>query len=90
MIVIRFGGVFADDVPLNVRQLAGYLSQADAVQLIDLCLGAPQDLRFDMFDAVSNNPRQWRDTRHAREVLGWQPTGSSKRFESIFSDSPKA
>ncbi len=30
-----------------------------------------------IFDAISENSRRWRDTSHAKEVLGWRPGGSS-------------
>jgi nucleoside-diphosphate-sugar epimerase len=81
VICIRLGAVLPDDQPRRVRQLPGYLSQADAVQMVDKCLSAPQAIRFDIFDAISENARRWRDTSHAKEVLGWAPTGSSDRFD---------
>ena len=63
-----------------IRHFPGYLSQADAVQMIDKCLAAPASLKFDIFDAISENARRWRDTGHAKQVLGWRPTGSSDNF----------
>jgi nucleoside-diphosphate-sugar epimerase len=81
VICIRLGAVLAGDQPRLVRHFPGYLSQADAVQMVDKCLGAPESIRFDIFDAISENSRRWRDTSHAKQVLGWQPTGSSDRFD---------
>lgn len=81
VLCIRLGAVLADDRPHLVRHLPGYLAQADAVQMIDKCLGAPDSIRFDIFDAISENSRRWRDTRHAKEVLGWAPVGSSDGFD---------
>jgi nucleoside-diphosphate-sugar epimerase len=81
VIVIRVGAVLADDTPSLVRELPGFLSQRDLVSIIDKCLGAPDDLRFDIFHAVSNNSRRWRDIEHARDVLGWEPVDSSDRFD---------
>ena len=69
------------DKPEMVRHFPGYLAQADAVQMVDKCLSAPDTIRFDIFDAISENSRRWRDTSHAKEVLGWKPTGSSDRFD---------
>ena len=48
--------------------------------MIDLCLSAPDSLRFDIFDTVSNNKWAVRDTRHAQEVLGYDPQDSSDGF----------
>lgn len=81
VICIRLGAVLPSDRPELIRHFPGYLSQADAVQMIDKCLGAPRELKFDIFDAISENSRRWRDTGHAKQVLGWQPAGSSDNFD---------
>ena len=64
-----------------IRHFPGFLAQRDAVQMIDKCLSAPADVRFGIFDAISENSLRWRDTTPAKEVLGWQPTGSSDEFD---------
>jgi hypothetical protein len=38
-------------------------------------------LKHDIFDAISDNRYRWRDTDHAREVLGWQPGGMAAVFD---------
>ena len=76
----RLGAVLDTDRPKLRRHYPGYLSQSDCVQMIDKCLGAPESLRYDTFDALSNNRWRWRDTTHAQEVLGWKPTGSADDF----------
>lgn len=81
VLCIRLGAVLDTDQPKLIRHFPGYLSQADAVQMIDKCLSAPLSLRYDIFDAISENNTRWRDTSHAKEVLGWQPTGSSDQFD---------
>ena len=81
VLCIRLGAVLPDDRPALIRHFPGYLSQADAVQMIDKCLSAPASLKFDIFDAISENSWRWRDTDHAKEVLGWRPTGSSNNFD---------
>jgi nucleoside-diphosphate-sugar epimerase len=80
--VIRLGAVLEGDEPTLIRQFPGYLSQADAVQMIDRCLSAPRSLRYEIFDTLSENSSRWRDTSHAKQLLGWQPTGSSDRFDA--------
>ncbi|MFL5807319.1 MAG: NAD-dependent epimerase/dehydratase family protein [Roseiflexaceae bacterium] len=81
VLCIRLGAVLPDDRPALIRHFPGYLSQADAVQMIDKCLSAPASLKFDIFDAISENSRRWRDTDHAKDVIGWRPTGSSDNFD---------
>lgn len=80
VLCIRLGAVLKSDRPELLRHFPGYLSQADAVQMIDRCIAAPASLRYDIFDAISENRYRWRDTSHANEVLGWRPTGSADRF----------
>lgn len=81
VIVIRLGGVLREDRPILIRQFPGYLAQADAVQMIDRCLSAPASMRYEIFDAISDNWPKWRDTSDAKRRLGWRPTGSSDRFD---------
>ena len=81
VICIRLGAVLDTDRPKLLRHFPGFLAQADCVQMIDKCLSAPMSLKFDIFDAISENKYRWRDTSHAKEVLGRQPTGSSDHFD---------
>ncbi|MEE8363352.1 MAG: NAD(P)-dependent oxidoreductase [Dehalococcoidia bacterium] len=77
-LVIRLGGVLKEDRP-HVRGIwPGFLSQADAVDMIDRCLSAPDDLLYDTFNAISNNRWRWREIEHGKEVLGWVPEGSAE------------
>jgi nucleoside-diphosphate-sugar epimerase len=81
VLVIRIGAVLPGDKPTIVRELPGYLSLRDLGGMIDKCLSAPPELKFDIFHAVSNNSRRWRDIDHARRVLGWEPQDTSDVFE---------
>ena len=81
VICIRLGAVLPSDQPELIRHYPGYLSQADAVQMVDKCLDAPDSVRFDIFDAISENQRRWRDTSHAKQVIGWRPTGSADKYD---------
>jgi nucleoside-diphosphate-sugar epimerase len=80
-LVIRLGAVLRSNRPELIRHFPGYLAQEDAVQMVDKCLSAPDDVKFGIFDAISENSRRWRDTSPAKEILGWRPTGSSDRFD---------
>ena len=81
VICIRLGAVLIGDKPEMVRHFPGYLAQTDAVQMVGKCLGAPESIRFDIFDAISDNSRRWRDTDHAKNLIGWRPTSSSDSFD---------
>ena len=76
-LVVRSGAVIPEDRPLARRHYCGFLSQADCVQVIDKCLRAPESLKYDIFNAMSENKLKWRSTEHTKQVLGWQPTGSA-------------
>ena len=79
-LVIRLGAVLPEDRPRIRRHYPGYLSQSDCVQVIDKCLSAPESLKYDIFNAISNNKLLWRPTDHTKEVLGWKPTGCADQF----------
>ena len=72
---LRAAGVPAE--PLVTKSNGGVMSaeqgKADCAQMIDKCLSAPDSLKFDIFDALSDNRWRWRDTTHSQEVLGWKP-----------------
>lgn len=77
-LVIRLGGVLKENRP-HVRGIwPGFLDQMDAVDMIDRCISAPDDLKFDIFNAISNNSWRWREIAHGHDVLGWAPKGSAE------------
>jgi NAD+ dependent glucose-6-phosphate dehydrogenase len=56
------------------RMRATWLSQRDCAELIAACLEA-KDVPWAVVYGISNNPRQFWDLSHARELLGWTPKG---------------
>ncbi|MFN2229774.1 MAG: NAD-dependent epimerase/dehydratase family protein [Anaerolineae bacterium] len=70
---LRIGWVVADDVPPNRVAITQWCSQRDIAQLVERCVAAPDDLRFDIFYGISDNPYRWVDLEHARAVLGYVP-----------------
>jgi nucleoside-diphosphate-sugar epimerase len=78
IICLRIGGVGAQDVVNGVRGRSIYCSHADMAQMAVKCVEAPASVRFDIFYVVSNNKYGYRDIDHAREVVGFQPTGSAE------------
>ena len=81
VLVVRVGAVLPDDRPTIKGELPGYLSHRDLVNILDKALSAPIALRYDIFHAVSDNARRWRDIDHTRRVLGWEPLDSSDVFD---------
>jgi nucleoside-diphosphate-sugar epimerase len=81
VLCIRLGAVLDTDRPKLIRHFPGYLSQADAIQIIDKCLSAPMSLKYGLFDAISENKYRWRDTNPAKEMLNWQPISSADIFD---------
>jgi NAD+ dependent glucose-6-phosphate dehydrogenase len=77
MLCIRLGAVLDTDAPKLLRHFPGFLSQSDCVQIVDKSLAAPMSLKWAVYDAISENQYRWRDTTYAKEVLGWQPTGTA-------------
>ena len=78
---IRLGAVLPEDVPIIRRHYPGYLSHADCVQFVQKCIDAPDDLMFETFDAMSDNKYRWRDISHAKDAIGFVPTGSAEDHE---------
>jgi NAD+ dependent glucose-6-phosphate dehydrogenase len=57
----------------NLRRMAStWQSKRDLADEIDACLQA-EDVKFDIFYGVSNNPFRFWDIEHVRAVIGWHP-----------------
>lgn len=80
VICVRIGGVTAEDRPTSARHFSVWCSHRDVAQMLDKCIAAPAELRYDVFYAVSNNRRGYRDLAHARERLGFVPQDSADGF----------
>ena len=72
-ICLRIGWVNAEDRPWKPDVAAVWCSQRDIVQLVERCVDAPEDLRFDVFYGISDNRYRWVDTGRARGVVGFAP-----------------
>ncbi|HEY7031571.1 MAG TPA: hypothetical protein VH482_09605 [Thermomicrobiales bacterium] len=51
---------------------ATWLSRRDGADLIAACLDA-EDVGWAVVYGISDNPRQFWDLTHGKEVLGWWP-----------------
>ena len=80
ILCLRIGNVVAEDRPSTPRQFSVYCSKADIAQMVERCLDAPADLKYDLFYAISDNRWSYRDLEHSRETIGFVPTGSAEDF----------
>jgi len=79
-ICLRIGWVNDVDRPYQPGLAAVWCSQRDIIDLVERCLNAPEELRFDIFFGVSDNRYRWVDLEHPRRVLGYVPQDRAERF----------
>jgi uronate dehydrogenase len=79
-ICLRFGRVKTEDKPTTPRDFAVWCSLRDAAQMVDRCIAAPEDIRFDIFYVVSNNRWRYRDLEHARKLIGYVPQDGADSY----------
>lgn len=82
IICLRIGRVNSEDRPTNASEFSRWCSQRDIAQIIEKCIGAPKDLKFDIFYALSENKWSYRDIEHAREVVGYEPQDRAEDYRS--------
>src|SRR5947209_4452298 len=80
VLCVRIGAVVAEDRPTTPRHFSVWCSQRDVAQVLEKCVTAPPQLHYEIFYAVSNNRRNYRDFSHARAVLGYEPRDSADAF----------
>ncbi|MDE0141740.1 MAG: NAD(P)-dependent oxidoreductase [Caldilineaceae bacterium] len=80
IICLRIGLVNEEDRPTDSRQFSVWCSQRDISQMVERCIIAPSELKFDIFYALSRNKWGYRDLSHAREVVGFEPSDEAEAF----------
>jgi nucleoside-diphosphate-sugar epimerase len=80
IICLRIGLVNAVDRPTDSRQFSVWCSQRDISQMVERCIEAPSELKFDIFFALSRNKWGYRDISHAREVVGFEPQDEAETY----------
>ena len=80
IICLRIGLVNEEDRPTDSRQFSVWCSQRDISQMVERCIVAPSELRFDIFYALSRNRWGYRDISHAREVVGFEPSDKAEDY----------
>jgi NAD+ dependent glucose-6-phosphate dehydrogenase len=80
ILCLRIGVVNAENRPTQPRHFPTWCSQRDIARMVELCVEAPAELKYDIFYVVSNNRYGYRDISHAREVLGFVPQDSADDY----------
>ncbi|MCY4080103.1 MAG: NAD(P)-dependent oxidoreductase [Caldilineaceae bacterium] len=80
IICLRIGLVNNEDRPTDSRQFSVWCSQRDISQMVERCIEAPPELRFDIFYALSRNKWSYRDISHARDVVGFEPQDEAEAY----------
>lgn len=80
VISLRIGWINREDAPrggnLAEPGVAMWQSHEDFAQMVDKSLQA-DDIKFDIFYGVSDNPYRFFDIEHAQEEIGYEPQDSS-------------
>jgi len=82
VICIRIGSLVEESRPNNIRHFSTLFTHEDLIQLVDLCINAPESLRFDIFYGVSGNTWRIWDISHAHDVLGYTPTTNAELWRT--------
>ena len=77
---VRIGRVTAENRPTAGREYSVYLSHRDIAQMLQKCIDAPDDMKYGIFFATSNNRWGYRDLEHPRKVLGYEPQDSADDY----------
>ena len=79
---IRIGWVISDDDPtFSPASLNLWLSHRDIVQIIDLSINAPEEIKYDTFYATSDNYWKIWSIEKAKKILGYKPfDGAGSEF----------
>lgn len=78
VICLRIGAVNRENRPISPRHFSVWCSQNDIAQMVEKCIDAPDDLRFDTFFVVSDNKWSYRDISHSQQVVGYQPQDTAE------------
>lgn len=73
VLCVRIGAVTAADRPMAPRHFAVWCSQRDVAQMLERCVVAPPEVRFEILYAVSDNRWGYRDLERARRVVNFEP-----------------
>lgn len=78
ILCVRLGYVNAADRPGRPRDYSVWCSKRDIVNMLELCVDAPDALRYDILFAGSNNRWGYRDLAHSKEAVGFEPQDAAE------------
>ena len=82
ILCLRIGLVNREDRPRNPREFSVWCSQRDIAQMVEKCIVAPADLKYDIFYVLSDNRWSYRDLIHAREQVGYEPQDAAEDYRT--------
>ncbi len=77
---LRLGRVNPENRPTQPRDFGAWCSQRDAAQMVEKCLAAPAELRFEIFYVASDNRWAYRSLANARRLVGFEPQDSAEHY----------
>lgn len=80
VLCLRFGRVNPENRPTQSREWCVWCSQRDAVEMIEKCIAAPPELRFETFFVNSDNKWGYRDLERARQLVGFVPADRAEDY----------
>jgi nucleoside-diphosphate-sugar epimerase len=80
ILCLRIGHVTREDRPTSTRDFSIWCSQRDIAQMVERCVEAPAELRYDIFFVLSENKWGYRDLEHPRQVLGFVPQDRAEDY----------
>ncbi len=80
ILCIRIGRVTGDDRAGDARTRSVWCSQRDICALLEAAIVAPPALKYDIVFGCSNNRYGYRDLKHSKAALGWEPKDSADAF----------
>ena len=82
MLGLRIGGVNKTDRPTDLGPTSPlWCSQRDVAQMVERCIEADENLKYDIFYVLSNNRWRFMDIEHARRTIGYEPQDSTENFK---------
>ena len=80
-----WGSNYEDGNPASLgRDISIYTSHRDIAQMVRKCVEAPDSVGFDVFYALSNNKRGYRDIQHTKDVIDFDPQDSAEDYYHAF------
>ena len=81
VLCIRFGWLPKEDRPnQEPRTYSVWTSHQDAARMVELCIDAEKEIRFDTFFCVSNNKWGYRDLNHPKDILNFEPKDRAEDY----------